>query len=235
MKIFSHIAICAALPVSAFAQAKPSAAIPATPPTAVTTQPAAHTESSIPTHAPVVTWEAGQLKIVAQNSSLNSILRSVALKTGMKIEGGVQDERVFGTYGPDLAATVLAQLMDGTKCNMMLQSDAANLPIQLTLTPVTGGVTPPNPMQAREEEREEEEARRSAEPPPAPPSPPATTAQPGALLPNSNTNNGNANTGSGDQTTQPQAPGGALTPQQVFEQLKLRQQRDLRQQQTPTQ
>lgn len=233
MKVFSHIALWAALPTAAVAQAKPSAAIPATPPTAA---PAPATRTSTPAQAPVVTWQAGQLKITANNSSLNSILRAVALKTGMKIEGGVQDERVFGTYGPGTADSVLAQLMDGTKCNMMLQSDAANLPVLLTLTPLTGGVTPPNPMEVEAREREEEEARRSAEEESrrAQAQAQAQAAQrrpqPGALLPGSNQSNGNQNTEG--QPAQSQSPNSVLTPQQVFEQLRLRQQKS---QQTPAQ
>lgn len=96
-----------------------------------------------------VDWVNGQLRVSANNSSLNSILRDISLRTGMKISGGVEDEHVFGTYGPGSAASVLQQLLDGTKCNMMLQSDQAMLPIQLTLTPLGGGPTPPSPMQVQ--------------------------------------------------------------------------------------
>ena len=202
------------------AQARPG--IPATAPTSAEPSrrelpPATHSQ-----HA-TVTWEAGQLKIVAQNSSLNSILRDVALKTGMKIVGGVQDERVFGTYGPDTAATVLAKLMEGTRCNMALESDAAHLPMVLTLTPITGGVTPPNPMQAREEE----------EPPPPPPppvqqpvqQPQPNTAQPGTPGPGGVNTNGNNSGDSNNGTTNQQSPNGVRTPQQIFEQLQKMRQR----------
>ena len=164
-----------------------------------------------------VIWEKGLLRVEARNSSLNGILRDISLRTGLKIVGGVQEDRVFGTYGPAPAATVLQQLLDGTKTNMLLQSDSAMLPVLLTLTPQTGHATPPSPMAAREEAPDDDNRVFSPNgPPPAEtrardfvplgapasgetPTPAAATDQPAP-----DDQNGN----------------GARTPQQIMEQLQ---------------
>jgi hypothetical protein len=90
-----------------------------------------------------VVYANGLLRITADNSSLNQILRSIARETGMKVTGGVRDERVFGTYGPSTPARVLASLLDGTGSNMLLRESSSNAPAELILTPRLGGATPP--------------------------------------------------------------------------------------------
>src|SRR5271156_556467 len=62
----------------------------------------------------------GTLFVSADNSSLNQILREIARDTGMKITGGVADERVFGHYGPAPTDQILSALLDGTGSNMLL-------------------------------------------------------------------------------------------------------------------
>ena len=85
------------------------------------------------------------MSINASNSSLNQILREISRQTGMKITGGVREERVFGHYGPAPVADILTTLIDGTGTNMVLRQTASNTPEELILTPRSGGVTPPNP------------------------------------------------------------------------------------------
>src|SRR5581483_1050580 len=96
-------------------------------------------------HRARVTYADGMLQIRADNSSLNQILRDISRETGMKIIGGVADQRVFGSYGPAPAATVLQTLLDGTDTNMLLQETLNHAPEQLVLSPRTGGPTPPGP------------------------------------------------------------------------------------------
>ena len=96
-------------------------------------------------HRARVAYENGMLEVHADNSSLNQILREIARQTGMKIVGGVADQRVFGSYGPAPAATVLQTLLDGTGTNILLQESRTHAPEQLVLTPRTGGATPPPP------------------------------------------------------------------------------------------
>lgn len=92
-----------------------------------------------------VTYSNGLLEVHADNSSLNQILREISRQTGMKIVGGVADQRVFGSYGPAPAPTVLQTLLDGTGTNVLLQESGAHEPEQLVLSPRTGASTSPPP------------------------------------------------------------------------------------------
>jgi hypothetical protein len=93
----------------------------------------------------VVSYIDGQLNVRADDSSLNQILRAVSRLTGLKITGGVADQRVFGNYGPASTASVLATLLDGTGTNILLLEGDASTPPELTLTPRGGGPAPPGP------------------------------------------------------------------------------------------
>ncbi|SEF48546.1 hypothetical protein SAMN05421819_0157 [Bryocella elongata] len=92
-----------------------------------------------------VSYVGGELDVRAENSSLNDILFEISRATGMKIHGGVNDQRVFGHYGPAAPSDVLATLLFGTGTNMLLKEDDGLGPVELVLTPRTGGVTPPSP------------------------------------------------------------------------------------------
>jgi hypothetical protein len=86
-----------------------------------------------------------QLNVRANDSSLNQILRAISRETGLKITGGVADQRVYGNYGPASTSSVLATLLDGTGTNILLLEGDAVTPPELILTPRGGGPTPPNP------------------------------------------------------------------------------------------
>jgi hypothetical protein len=107
--------------------------------------PDAATQPGERPRAAQVSCQNGMLEVHADNSSLNSILRAVSRCTGMRVTGGVSEQRVFGNYGPAAPATVLATLIDGTGSNMLLKETAADQPAELILTPRTGGPTPPSP------------------------------------------------------------------------------------------
>lgn len=136
---------------SGFAQT--ASRLPVNPPTSISNPnslPAPLAASATPPdyalhHRARVTYANGMLEVHADNSSLNQILRDVAHLTGMKIVGGVTDQRVFGSYGPAPAATVLQTLLGGTGTNILLQETPAHTPEQLVLSPQTGGPTPPPP------------------------------------------------------------------------------------------
>jgi len=194
-----------------------SSSIPATPPTAPLPAQPPLTPSQRPPKRAQVTYADGTLSISADNSSLNQILRQIASETGMKITGGVTDERVFGQYGPADPAQILAELLDGTGSNMILvQGDNAAL-AELVLTPRQGGPTPPNPNAAAFEDRSEPQEPRPAQPEqpaPVPSNPANPPANPGASTGTSPTN-----------PAQPDSPNGVKTPQQIYDQLqRLRQQ-----------
>jgi hypothetical protein len=137
----------------AFAQSPtPPGTLPATRPTSdlqpaqlpTVVPPSAVSKPRAADRAKVV-YGGNELEVTANNSSLNQILREIGRATGMKITGGVADERVYGKYGPGPVPEVLASLLEGTGSNMLLTASAAAGPSELILTPQNGGPTPPNP------------------------------------------------------------------------------------------
>lgn len=145
------------LTASALALGASAQRLPATPPTSISRSnsvapPIAATatgENTEHRHRARVTYADGLLEVRADNSSLNQILREISLNTGMKITGGVADQRVFGNYGPASPGTVLQTLLDGTNTNMLLKENrVTRAPEQLVLTPRMGGPTPPGPGSA---------------------------------------------------------------------------------------
>ncbi|GGA60092.1 hypothetical protein GCM10011507_09600 [Edaphobacter acidisoli] len=152
---------------------------------------------------------------------MNQILSDISRQTRIKITGGVADERVFGSYGPESPAQVLNSLLDGTSSNMMLVGSSGPAPAELILTPRSGSATPPSPMASAANQNQQP----AGPPPTAPykgsatemaPAGPAVAAPapPAQSAPNS------------------ELPTGAHTPQDIFNQLmKMRQQQHNNQQQ----
>jgi hypothetical protein len=203
-----------------------SSNLPATPTTTPEPPPVPLTPSQRPPQRARVTYTDGELSVAADNASLNQILRQIATDTGIKITGGVADERVFGQYGPDSPAQVLAALLDGTGSNMILVRHDGVALSELILTPRQGGPTPPNPNAAAINSRPEpEDSTRTALPPPYaqpqgnPVIPPANAGAPNGAAP--------AN------SSQPENPNGVKTPQQIYEQLQRMRQQQQQQQQQP--
>ncbi len=212
--------------------AKPSAAVstlPAAQPTGAMAQPgAAPAGPSANFHRVEVNYTDGKLAVQATNASLNEILREVSRKTGMKITGGVEDDRVFGSYGPAAPGAVLDALLDGTGSNILLVNDFKG-GMELILTPRHGGASPPNPNAERQANEAEESGGAGYVPPIRPYQPPQATGR------------GQFVTGADSQLTPPgggtsAAPGsdqaptnGTKTPQEIYEQLQqtMQQQRHL--------
>lgn len=162
--------------------------LPPTAPTSIA-PPIAATSAETNTaqrHRARVTYTDGLLQVRADNSSLNQILREIARETGMKIVGGVADQRVFGSYGPAPAATVLQTLLDGTGTNMLLRESPNHDPEQLILSPRTGGPTPPGPSSATYDvtETEPELPRPGPQPSQAQPTGATVASAPTASAPN---------------------------------------------------
>ena len=98
--------------------------------------------SHTPANRAEVSYNNGLINVHANNSSLRQILRAISRRTGMTIVGGITDDRVFGNYGPDTPSAVLATLVYGTGTNMLLREGDSTHPMELVLTPRTGGVSP---------------------------------------------------------------------------------------------
>jgi hypothetical protein len=195
-------------------QAAPGSTLPPAQPTGATAQPDAAPAAPVAAHRVEVDYTDGVLAVRATNASLNEILREVAHKTGMKITGGVADDRVFGNYGPSSPAVVLDALLDGTGSNMLLVHDPKGAS-ELILTPRHGGATPPNPNASRQSSETEENGGGGYVPPARPFQPPTATGR------------GPAGAGPEFQgapagnTPGVDAPGGGnKTPQQIYEQLQ---------------
>jgi hypothetical protein len=206
-------------------QAKPpastlaSSTLPATPNTTPEPPPVPLTPSQRPPQRAQVTYADGTLSVAADNASLNQILRQIASDTGIKITGGVTEERVFGQYGPADPTQVLAALLDGTGSNMIFVHHDGDAASELILTPRQGGPTPPSPNAAAHNDRPEpDEAPRQSVQPPTYPQP-----QGNPVIPPSNA--GAPNGAAPANPSQPDNPNGVKTPQQIYEQLqRMRQQ-----------
>jgi hypothetical protein len=185
-----------------------------------------------PPVAAKVSYSDGQLVVRANDSSLNQILREISRQTGMKITGGVNDERVFGSYGPSAVDAVLTSLLAGTGSNMMLTANSANGPGELILTPRMGGPTPPNPgAPGFEDDAATDEALRPPTPvrpvsPPMPrlpfgPPPAGAVLSNGGAAPATTSTSATPATGAGTpDATAPQSPNGVKTPEQIYQQLQ---------------
>jgi hypothetical protein len=200
--------------------AAPQAAstLPAAPSTVVPSQPLTPSQQP-PKHAQV-TYANGSLSISADNASLNQILRQISHETGMKITGGVADERVFGQYGPAPSAQILAALLDGTGSNMLLLHRDGDTPAELILTPRQSGASPPNPNAHAFDDAPEPQQAASE------PSEPTAEARPAQSTPNPSGTPATPATANPADSSQPaDSPNGVKTPQQIYEQLqRMRQQ-----------
>jgi hypothetical protein len=187
-----NFALACAVGASASAQGGPQSNLPAMPPTS--TAQAGNTAATPAkpdpnrAHKADVRYDSGLISITASNSSLNQILREISRQTGMKISGGVRDERVFGHYGPAPVGDILATLIGGTGTNMVLRQNAANAPEELILTPRGGGPSPPNPNAPGFDDSSDDDTQPSTAtrplgvrlPPPAPAPTPAPALTPNA-------------------------------------------------------
>jgi hypothetical protein len=217
-------------------------ALPATAPTQMPVGTAGPVAAA-PSQKADVSYEGGLLRVAANNSSLNQILREIGRLTGMKITGGVAEDRVFGTYGPAPASKVITSLLDGTTANVMIVENSADGPAELILTPRHGGATPPNPNASSyndyntrvdngdgagtPQNRLNRPPRGEVVPPPQQfVQPAAQNPQPDSPVSGGNpVNTDNPPAPAATDGSQPQSPNGVATPQQIYEQLqKLRQQ-----------
>jgi hypothetical protein len=127
-----------------------------------------------PTAATVI-WNSQGLRIEASNSSLQQILKDISTLTGAKIQGLASDQRIYGTYGPDSARQVLAQLLDGSGYNVLMIGDQGQgTPRQIVLStqaraePTQQAAANQNP-QADENADADDQPQPDAQPQPQPP------------------------------------------------------------------
>jgi len=73
---------------------------------------------------PQVSYQNGQLTIVAPNSTLGDILRAVRKQIGAEIEIPEATDRVVTHLGPGTPGEVIAKLLNGSRFNYVLLSSA---------------------------------------------------------------------------------------------------------------
>jgi len=94
--------------------------------------------------APQVSFQAGQLTIVAANSTLGDILRAVRKQTGAEIEIPEAQDRVVTHLGPGPARDVVAELLNGSRFNYVLVGSPADAAV-LTKVVLVAKSGPDNP------------------------------------------------------------------------------------------
>ncbi len=147
---------------------------------------------------PKITYEGGQLTIIAENSMLSDVMNTLRSVLGADIDlpASAASERVWVRLGPGPARKVLSDLLGGTDLNFVIQGSATNAggirSILLTphteATPAGPGGNVPDPSERMANRRFQGRRETAEEPPqqetPAPPEPPAaSTAPPAAEVP----------------------------------------------------
>ncbi len=188
---------------------------------------------SIAAVPPQVTYQNGQLTIIAPNSTLADILKAVKKQTGAEIEIPQATDRVVTRLGPGPARDVMADLLNGSKFNYVLlgsPQDAASL-TRVVLVAKSGGnetnmasntlaqppqqVPPNQPVFVQPAPENDDQANADQPEEPAP-----------------DENNGDQPAAEAEQQNQDQ--NGVKTPQQMLQEMQQRQMQ-LQQMQQPGQ
>lgn len=90
-------------------------------------EPPPPTPEQGPSSPPEVSYQGGQLVIVARNSTMGDVLNAVKQKTGAAVEmPAVSTERVAGRFGPGAPRDVMAQLLNGSHYDYVLMGSPAD-------------------------------------------------------------------------------------------------------------
>jgi hypothetical protein len=225
---------------------KTGAAVPAAQAAASQAAPAAPLRpEQMPAVPPRVSYNNGQLTIVAQNSSMAEIISAIRNATGTKIEttGGPSGERVAAKIGPAPLRDVLVSLFDGSRLDYIILGSAQDPAAvdRVILTPRTGGANNANngvainaasrmpaqaapPRQITPEEagdaadNDEEGSEGFAEPPVVPT--PGANDRPNQIQPGQPNQLGEPVNPNFPQPQQPQDQQNVKTPEQLMEELR---------------
>lgn len=123
------------------------------PPAAPAAPPAPPRPTDMAPQPATVTLRNGRLTVVANNSDLGQILRTIASDGGMTVSGFSNTARVFGVYGPGAPGDVLTDLLSGSGYNFIMSGETASgAPRELVLTAQTGGPYVPAPSSDQDNE-----------------------------------------------------------------------------------
>jgi hypothetical protein len=107
-----------------------------------------------PSSPPEVSYQAGQLVIVARNSTMGDVLNAVKQKTGAAVEmPSSSSERVVGKFGPGAPRDVMAQLLNGSHYDYVLLGSPADPGAlkKVVLMARVNGPQPNGPQQAQQQ------------------------------------------------------------------------------------
>lgn len=185
--------------------------------------------------APQVSYQNGQLTIVAPNSTLGDILRAVRKQTGAEIEVPEAQDRVVTHLGPGPARDVMSELLNGSRFNYVLLGSPqnANQLTRVVLVAKTGVETgvpanQPGPAEQQQAMMPQPGGFVAQQPPPA------EVAQDANDADASDENaDDNADSAEVDQPAATPDQGNVKTPQQMLQEMQQRQ-LQLQQQQQQT-
>jgi hypothetical protein len=171
---------------------------------------------------PQVSYDKGQLTIVAPNSTLGDILRAVRKQTGADIDVPEARERVVTHLGPGPAREVIAELLNGSRFNYVLlgSPEDGSVLTRVVLVAKSGAEPAVNagggPAGGPSPRRPGEVAQQ-----------PEDMAQEGDAEPpeeNADENNNEQPPAEAEQpVATPDQPGGVKTPQQLLQEMQQRQ------------
>jgi len=188
---------------------------------------------SIAPVAPQVSFQNGQLTIVAPNSTLGDVLRAVRKQTGAEIEIPSATDRVVTHLGPGPARDVMAELLNGSRFNYVLlgSPEDANALTRVVLVAKSGPENAPPAGQPAMQQPASTEAQ--AEVPKQPDSEENNDAE--AVDDSADDSNNADQPAEAEQTTPPADQQGVKTPQQMLQEMQQRQLQMQQQQQQPGQ
>ena len=179
---------------------------------------------SIAPVSPQVSFQNGQLSIVAANSTLGDILRAVRKQTGAEIEIPAANDRVVTHLGPGPVREVMAELLNGSRFNYVLlgsAEDSSRL-TRVVLVAKTGVETGGVNAQAAPPQPGMMQAGNVAQPPPEDAAPDVAEADAAEDNPDENPDQSEQAEQAEQPPASPDQPG-VKTPQQMLQEMQQRQ------------
>lgn len=193
---------------------------------------------SISPMPPTVSYENGQLTIVAPNSTLGDILRAVKKQTGAEIEIPTAGDRVVTHLGPGPARDVMAELLNGSRFNYVILGSPEDSKVltHIVLVPKSPDTASANNNNIVAQQPPQQQAMMQPGNMAPPPQEIVQDAQEGDQTAEENADDAAPDqaTAEAEQQQQPTDPNGVKTPQQMLQEMQQRQMQ-LQQNQAPGQ
>jgi hypothetical protein len=180
---------------------------------------------SIAPVAPQVSYQNGQLTIVAPNSTLGDILRAVRKQTSADIEIPPATERVVTHLGPGPAREIVAELLNGSRFNYVLLGSPEDTSA-LTRVVLVAKSGPDNVVSAPGQPQQPQpgQPQGNMAPPPTEAAPDVSDAPDAAEEnPDDNADQNAAAAAEAEQQAPPPDAPGIKTPQQMLQEMQQRQ------------